>query len=195
MGRIVLPLITAVAVMILVFGLTGRLYSQQGQDTKIGVVDLQQVSTRFGKWIRLAKRLEEENAASNKKLEEMAKKIADLEREQKQFEPGSKRHTEIQIELSTKKIEGQTFYENEQKRLKGMAETLGGELLDNIEKIIQQYGRDNGFTLIIKKEEVATQGRDWAELRSYVNRKAVMYYAANIDITEKIVQILNEKHK
>ena len=76
-----------------------------------------------------------------------------------------------------------------------MAEKLGGDLLDNIEEVIKKYGRQNGFTLIIKKEEVPLQGRDWQELRSYVSRKAVMYYAANIDLTEKIVEILNRDFK
>ena len=88
-----------------------------------------------------------------------------------------------------------SFFQREQERLREMAESLGGELLDNIETVIKEYGRENGFTLIIKKEEGPVQGRDWDELRSYVSRKSVMYYSANIDLTNKVVEILNKRYK
>lgn len=178
-----------------VFCLTGTLYSQQGPDVKIGVVDLQEVSTRFDKWKRLAKDLETESEKSNAELAKKEKELAELQEMLKEFEPGSEKHTEVQIEFKTKEVKLRSFFEKEQKRLKGRAEKMGGELLDNIEKVIQQYGRENGFTLIIKKEELPVEGRDWNELRGYVSRKSVMYYAPNIDITEKAVQILNNRFK
>jgi Skp family chaperone for outer membrane proteins len=180
--------------MLLVFCLTSSLYSQQ-QSVKVGVVDLKLVSENFDKWKRLAGQLDTETEKSNKKLADMGKDIEKLQEMEKQFKPGSDKHKEIQIALSTKDIEMKSFLHTEQNRLKEMAEKLGGELLNNIEAVIKQYGRKEGYTLIIKKEEMPVQNQDWMQLRNYVSRKSVMYYSTDIDLTDKIVKELNENYK
>jgi Skp family chaperone for outer membrane proteins len=182
------------AVMLLVFCLTSSLYSQQ-QSVKVGVVDLKLVSERFNKWKRLADQLDKESNESNKKLVKMGEEVEKLQEEVKEFEPGGDKHTELQIQLSRKDIEMKRFLHTEHKRLKEMAEKLGGELLNNIDAVIKQYGRKEGYTLIIKKEEMQVQNQDWMQLRNYVSRKSVMYYSTEIDLTTKIVKILNENYK
>ncbi len=196
MRRIALLLTTAVTVMLVVFAPTGSLYSQDRKPAiKIGVVDLKKVSERFEKWLVFAKKLEDESKASNDKLAVMEKEIARLQQMLKNLKPGSESHMQTQIEISQKQIELRGFFDKEQRRLKAMAEKMGGELLRNIEEVIKEYGRVHGYTLIIKKEDLPVQGRDWDQLRSYVSRKSVMYYDPNIDITDEIVKILNKKHK
>jgi outer membrane protein len=185
----------AAGIMLVVFSLTSNLYSQQAQDVKIGVVDLKEVSEGFTKWARLAKELEEESGQSNAKLEEYDGKIEKLQEALKDLDKESARYTETEIEIYKIQAEQKRFYQSEQGRLKKMAETLGGDLLDNIEKVIQQYGRANGYTLIIKKEDLPVREGDWEELRIYVTRKSVMYYASNIDITDKVIEILNKDYK
>ena len=187
-------LATAVTVLLVVFALADNLYSQQ-QKVKIGVVDLKKVSEKFEKWMVYAKKLEDESKASNAKLEKMENDIKKLQGMLKNFEPGTEKIMQIQIEISQKQIQLKNFFEKEQKRLKAEAEKMGGELLNNIEDVIKEYGRVNGYTLIIKKEDLPVKGRDWDQLRSYVSRKNVMYYDPNIDITEKIIEILNKKYK
>lgn len=194
MKRTVLLLAFSGTVMLLVFCLTSSLYSQQ-QSVKVGVVDLKMVSENFDKWKRLAAQLDSETEKSNKKLAEMGKEIEKLQEMEKEFKPGSDKHKEIQIALSTKDIEMKSFLHTEQNRLKEMAEKLGGELLNNIEAVIKNYGRKAGYTLIIKKEEMPVQNQDWMQLRNYVSRKSVMYYSADIDLTSKIVKELNENYK
>ena len=194
MKRTVLLLAFSGTVMLLVFCLTSSLYSQQ-QSVKVGVVDLKMVSENFDKWKRLAAQLDSETKKSNKKLAEMGKEIEKLQEMEKEFKPGSDKHKEIQIALSTKDIEMKSFLHTEQNRLKEIAEKLGGELLNNIEAVIKNYGRKAGYTLIIKKEEMPVQNQDWMQLRNYVSRKSVMYYSADIDLTSKIVKELNENYK
>lgn len=194
MKRTVLLLTFSGTVMLLVFCLTSSLYSQQ-QSVKVGVVDLKLVSENFDKWKRLATQLDSETEKSNKKLADMGKEIEKLQEMEKQFKPGSDKHKEIQIALSTKDIEMKSFLHTEQNRLKEIAEKLGGELLNNIEAVIKNYGRKEGYTLIIKKEEMPVQNQDWMQLRNYVSRKSVMYYSTDIDLTDKIVKELNENYK
>lgn len=194
MKSTILLLIFSGTVMLMVFCLTSSLYSQQ-QSVKVGVVDLKIVSENFDKWKRLAGQLDAETEKSNQRLAEMGKEIEQLQETEKQFKPGSDKHKEIQIALSTKDIEMKSFLHTEQNRLKEMAEKLGGELLNNIEAVIKQYGRKEGYTLIIKKEEMPVQNQDWMQLRNYVSRKSVMYYSADIDLTDKIVKELNENYK
>jgi len=195
MKRTALLLIFSGTVMLVVFCLTNSLYSQQDQPVKVGVVDLKLVSENFEKWKKLATQLDSETEKSNEKLAAMGKEIEKLQEMEKEFKPGSDKHKETQIALSTKDIEMKSFLHTEQNRLKEMAERLGGELLNNIEDVIKTYGRKEGYTLIIKKEEMPVQNQDWMQLRNYVSRKSVMYYSADIDLTNKIVKILNENYK
>jgi Skp family chaperone for outer membrane proteins len=196
MRRTALLLAAAATVILVICAPAGGLYAQEKKPAiKIGVVDLKKVSERFEKWLVFAKKLEDESNASNDKLAAMEKDIKKLQEMLKNFEPGSEKHTQIQIEISQKQITLRSYFEREQKRLKAMAEKMGAELLRNIEDVIKEYGRIHGYTLIIKKEDLPVQGRDWDQLRSYVSRKSVMYYDPNIDITDEIVKILNKKHK
>jgi Skp family chaperone for outer membrane proteins len=76
-------------------------------------------------------------------------------------------------------------------------EKLGTEYMKNllaeIEGAIKKYGRENGFSLILKVDEIPTQERSLTEMQIYVRFKQVMFYDDGINITPAIVDILQKK--
>ena len=192
--------VMAIVIMCLVVGLlvvafSGNLCSQQDGQTKIGVVDLENISTRFNKWTRYNEEFEKEKEKSNKKLEEMFNEIRKKEEIKSQFKEGSKQFQEIELEIIGLQKKAQYYAREQEKILKGKLDEMGAELFNDIEKVVADYGRQHGFALILRKEKKAPEGLDWVKLQMYYSTNPVMYYSANIDLTDVVVKILNEKFK
>jgi Skp family chaperone for outer membrane proteins len=195
MKRIAVLFGFAAAVVLVVFGLTGTLYSQAAQQTKIGVVNLEKVSDGFDRWQRCDAGI---NAESVKLARELDKKLKDIEKKQeelKNFEKWSKKYTEILIEAENMKIQRAALYQTGQRKLVELAKKHGDELLIMIEGVIRDYGRANGYTIIIKKDERPAGAPDWNQLIGYVSRNSVLYHNRGIDLTDEIIKLLNKKYK
>jgi Skp family chaperone for outer membrane proteins len=185
----------SVAVMLVVFGLTSTLYSQAGQQTKIGVVNLEQVSQGFKMWQRCDDKITAEKVALAQKLDEILKEIQKTQEELKNFKKWSEKYTEKLIEAEKMNIERAALYQTGQEHLMGLAKKYGDGLLNNIEKVIREYGRKHGYTIIVKKEERPAGDADFGQLMGYVSRNSVLYHNAAIDLTDEIIKLLNKKYK
>ncbi len=195
MKTTVMFFIACLTVCLLLLGLSGSLYSQQGEQVKIGVVDLEETSSRFKKWIRYSEEFDKEKEVLNKQIEEKAREIERLSEMLKQFKPGSEQHQKVQIEIQTKTIKYQNFIKEQDRQLRQKLDIMGGELFNDIETVVSEYGRQNGFTLILRKEKRTVKGLGWVKLQMYYSTNPVIYHSANIDLTEKVLEILNKKFK
>jgi len=194
MRRLVIFLAFCAIVALVVTVLADKLYSQQGQ-ALVGVVDLLKISQRWKKWKRLEEFLQSEQKAFEKKLEELSEIIVEKEKMLKSLKEGSLEYEKTEKEYSDKRIEFKNYRQREGEKLQKKAEKYMRELVQNMGSEIEKYGRVNGYRLIIKKQEVSIEGREWRELQHYILNKSVMFYAANIDITTEITDILNENYK
>lgn len=192
--RSLIVLCAAVVATVVILGLTPALYSQQTPEAKIGVVDFYDISQGFKVWARIRTELGEEKVACDKLLAEMAAEIGKLEQEVKQYEPGTEQHEKIQIMLNGRKIARESFFMRKQKELDAKSEKFAKEVLGQVNEAIEKYGRENNFTIIVKKEELPAEMLDTQQLIMSTSQNFVMYYDRNIDITDKIIAILNEKH-
>jgi Skp family chaperone for outer membrane proteins len=195
MKRVIILLASAVAVMLVVLTLTGRLYSQQAQKPLIGVVDLLQISLRWKKWTRLNDIMGKEEKKFKERLEKYDEELQNLQQELKQDKPGSKNYEKTEIQFHTKGVEQKNYFRREGDKLKEKAKNYAAELVTNMEGIIAQYGRVNNYALIVKKQETSVDSLDFRQLQSYIATKSVMYYAKKINLTDAIIKELNDKHK
>jgi Skp family chaperone for outer membrane proteins len=183
------------AVAVIVTGLAGKLYSQQGQKGLMGVVDLLKISQSWKKWGRLEEHLQDEEKSFKEKVEEMGDEIAKKEKELKSLKAGSIEYQKTEIEFLKKRSELKNYSLRKGDELKKKMEKYMRELVQNMESEIKTYGRVNRFTLIIKKQSVSIEGYEWRALQNYILNKSVMWYAPNIDITGPLAKILNQKYK
>jgi Skp family chaperone for outer membrane proteins len=195
MKRVIILLASAVAVMLVVLTLTGRLYSQQAQAPLVGVVDLQQISLRWKKWTRLNDIMGKEEKKFKERLEKYDEELQKLQQELKEYKPGSKEYEKIEIQFHTKGVEQKNYFRRQGDKLKEKAKNYAAELVKNMEGIIAQYGRVNNYALIVKKQETSVDSLDFRQLQSYIATKSVMYYAKKINLTDAIIKELNDKHK
>lgn len=148
----------------------------QGAPAKVGVINIQQaiLSTREGQ-----KAAQDLQARFDPRGKEIEKKNADIVAKQEQFRKGGNVISEEQknklareIDALTKSLnrdreDAQAEFEQEQGKV---LNALGGRLI----QVIDKYGRDNAYTLIL---DVSSQ------------QTPVLYIATGTDITAEIVKI------
>lgn len=192
MRRVIITLTCAAMVAGLVLALAGSLHSQSRQ-VKIGVVDLKQISERFRKWINLGEEIEKMNETVGKEIEKFDQGIENQRQMIKNLQPGSEQYIETEIKIGALRVRRRAFLEGKDKEGKKKVEEYGRELFKNIEKAIEDYARRNGYSLIIRKQDLAIH--DFYDIPQYVSRKDVMYYRSGMDITNEVVEMLNKRHK
>ena len=69
------------------------------------------------------------------------------------------------------------------------------ELFQDINAVVEEVGKKEGFDLILKKEDVDTKSADLVELRLKIGIGTVLYFSNALDVTDKVVESLNRRYK
>jgi Skp family chaperone for outer membrane proteins len=197
MGRMLVMIFAAAAAVFFILG-GGALFSQEspkGVGAKLGVVDLYEISQKWKKWIDLAEAVEKEVKAKRDVIEEEKKKILDAENKLARagYAENSEERLKEMTAIQSARLRLEWLDASENERLEKTAAKFGKDLLSEIETAIKKYGRENGFSLILKLDETSLEGRNWVQMQSYVRFKQVIFYEDGINITSAIVEILQKK--
>jgi Skp family chaperone for outer membrane proteins len=192
-------LVSAAAAAVVFFFLGGSaLFSQEppkGYVTKVGVVDLYDISQKWKKWIDLADAVQKEGKAGQDRMEEEDKNIRAMETKlaRSTIAEDSEEWLKEKTAIQAAKLRLEWLKANEADRLEKIATDYGKNLLAEIETAIKRYGRENGYSLILKVDEISLEGRSWAQMQNYVKFKQVMFYEDGINITPAIIDLLQKK--
>ncbi len=150
-------------------------------ETKFGYVDVQKSLnlSEAGKEAKeqLSGKVKRYQDEINTKQEELKKLKDDLERQGVILSESKK--GEKEKEYSAKLKDFQRFTKDAQDELQGKDEELTKKILESFEKVVQEYGRKNGFTLIF-----ARTGSD-----------GIIFFDEKIDLTEILVKQFNGSRK
>jgi len=181
-----------------VFLVCQQALSQSEPAMKIGVIDLEKLSNNYEKWqdysdilIEFEERSREE---LSKKRDEIQKELTKKDERYRKLTPGSEEALELEEEIEMLNLTYKLEQKRTMSRIQAKAEELARELLSDIEKAVEEYGKANGFLVIFRKEYVAVQKLSWVELRGYASRKFILYADGGIDITDEIAKELNRRY-
>jgi Skp family chaperone for outer membrane proteins len=157
----------------IVFGLFIFAQGVQAAD-KFGYVDLSRIFAEYGKTKDYDKVLgDKENAYSA----EREKKVNELKASQDKMNLLSDKEKEAKkSELETKVKAFQDYDREKQTDLRKEQEEKMKELLKDIEEAVKQYSEKEGYTMVF-------------------NDRVLVYQNKSLDITDKIVDILNKGYK
>jgi outer membrane protein len=153
--------------------------SAQTSPTKIGIINIQQAIVATSEGQKAAKELEDKSAPKKKELERLQGEInAMRDQLNKMSSVGSdeqKRKLMTDIDVKTKSFnrqveDAQAELDQEQGRV---LNELGGRML----AVLDKYGRDNGYAVIL---DVSSQ------------QTPVLFAANGIDVTREIVDLYNK---
>lgn len=148
-------------------------------DVKLGYIDMQRAlnGSEAGKEAKeqLAARVKKYQDEINVKQEDL-KKLKDELEKQGMLLSDSARSTK-EKDYQNKLKEFQRFTKDAQDELQGKDEEFTRKILEQMEKIIQEYGRKNGYTFIFVRNEIMLFADDKA------------------DLTEEILKLFNANRK
>lgn len=144
---------------------------------KIGTVDIQKVlfNSDAGKQAKeqLAGKIAKHEAEKNSREDELKKLKADLEKQNILLNESARNAKEKDYQQKLK--EYQRFIKDVNDELQSKDEELKNKIIEEAFRTTQEYGKKNGFSLIMAKSEM------------------LMYLDEGIDVTDEIVKLLNGK--
>lgn len=150
-------------------------------DSKLGYVDVQKALnlSDAGKDAKeqLAGKVKKYQDEINIKQDELKKLKDDLERQGVILSESKK--AEKEKDYAAKLKEFQRFTKDAQDELQGKDEELTKKILESFEKVVQKYGRDNGYTFIFAR--TGTEG--------------IIFFDEKIDLTDELVKQFNAIRK
>ncbi len=170
--RRLLIVLVGFAGAIFLFGIAGNASAQEAE--KIGYVNLSQVFDQYQKTIDYDKELEKKGDKKQQEREKMVSKITRLKDGLELLSEKGRMKKEKQI--ADKIGELQTFDRSTQTELKSERDKIVREILGEIDKIVREYGRNQGYFLIF-------------------NDRVLLYGDNQSNLTDKILKRLNEKYK
>jgi outer membrane protein len=148
-------------------------------EIKLGYIDMQRAlnSSEAGKEAKeqLAARVKKYQDEINSKQEEIKKLKDDLEKQGMLLSESSRAAKEKDYQQRLKEF--QRFTKDAQDELQGKDEEFTRKILEGMEKVIQEFGRKNGYTFIFVKNEGML----------FVDEKA--------DVTEEVLKNFNSSRK
>jgi outer membrane protein len=148
-------------------------------DVKLGYIDMQRAlnSSEAGKEAKeqLAARVKKYQDEINSKQEEIKKLKDDLERQGTALSETSRAAKEKDYQQRLKEF--QRFTKDAQDELQGKDEEFTRKILEGMEKVIQEFGRKNGYTFLFVKNE------------------GMLFADEKADITEEVLKIFNANRK
>lgn len=142
----------------------------KSEDAKIGYVDTAKVFDQYEKTKRSDKILEAKVAAKQTERQGQVEEIRKLKDETELLSDEQRRARQDVIGKKLEDLRG--FDERAQEELQRERDALGREILEELERAIQEFGAKEGYTLILP-------------------RRALLYGEAGLDVTDEIIRRLN----
>ncbi|MDD2365341.1 MAG: OmpH family outer membrane protein [Desulfuromonadaceae bacterium] len=153
--------------------------SAHAADLKLGYIDMQRAlnGSEQGKEAKeqLAAKVKQYQDEINLKQEDLKRLKDELEKQGMLLSDSARSSKEREYQNKLKDF--QRFTKDAQDELQGKDEELTRKILEGMEKVIQEYGRQKGFTFIFVKNESML----------FVDEKA--------DLTEEILTMFNSNRK
>ena len=148
-------------------------------EAKLGYIDMQRAlnTSEAGKEAKeqLAARVKKYQEEINTKQEEIKKLKDELEKQGMLLSETARAAKEKDYQQRLKEF--QRFTKDAQDELQGKDEEYTRKILEGVEKVIQEFGRKNGFTFI------------------FVRNEAMLFADDKADVTDEVLKLLNANRK
>ena len=152
---------------------------QAQQTVKIGVVDSQKILFNSNRGKEVLAQLEKKSKEMQSKLDKLDKEIQQLENkistQRVALDPEAL--TKLGDELQKKRTERQRFWEDSQREIASLRARLFTKMRNEILPIIQQIGKEKGYTLIVDLGDAGA-----------------IYWDPAVDITDEVIKRYNQQY-
>ena len=199
-------ILSASAVAVLVAGLT-LAGSARGQNTKgagaaeaeqiphkVGLIDMAHVFKKYHKFDNLREDLKAEIAKSEEQVRRLAEEIKAIQGQLKELKEGSDDYKVVEQKFLKKTSDFETFRKSQQREFLRQESQIYKTVYVEASNLVQRYAKSYQYTLIIRfNREDPEASENPQEVMQRMN-KQVVYYREDDDITESIVEALNQRY-
>lgn len=146
----------------------------KAQDLKVGYIDISRVFDNYKKTKKQNEKLEKLSSEKQKKREKIVSDIKKLRKEMEMLSEKGKKKKRSNLQGEISKL--QKFDRETRNKLKMKRDNIMKKILKDIKEASSTYAKKNDFDLILYKN-------------------ALLYSGKKMDITSKIVKILNSNYK
>ena len=163
-----------IAVLVLLSMIFIRLPLVNAEGIKIGYINLGKTFDEYEKTKQSDKSLEKKGDKKEKARQKLVDEIKELKEEMVLLSDKGKEEKQTIIDEKIRNL--QEFDKETRDELRQDRDEMVRDILREIDKIIQDYGKKNGYTVIL-------------------NDRMLVYGNETIDITQDIIDILNKNYK
>ncbi len=162
---------------------------------QIGLIDMAHIFQNYDKFKDQTASLKKAAEEAEAKAQAMMEKGKQGQTALQNLQPGSADYNKIESELIKLKTELETFRQVEQQKIVRQQAEVYKTIYLEVQDVVNRYAGYYKYTLVIRfnRGEVADAGNPQAILQN-MNRQ-VVYYQPQDDITDPILNHLNEQYK
>ena len=164
-------------------------------ELKVGVVDINDIFDKYEKRSDLDKQLKESEAEFKAEIESKKKAMVELNEETQLLDLGSESRNKNMDILERKNVELEGYAKFAENQLMKRYKDAFEEIYDVIVKEIDSYGKENNYSLIMKKEKPNLRSNQIADLQFKIGIRTVLYNSNAVDITQNIVDRINARYQ
>lgn len=164
---------------------------EAGTSLKIAVVNIEEVFNHYQKRALLDEDLAAWQSDRQKEMEAKRKELETLQARIENLAPGSQERIKAEEELFKKRLGLDTSRQLILKQAGKKQLDYFREIWQDIYFVIARYGEEEGFDLILKSDERRLDSPLFTELQYNIHRTLVLYNSSQVDISQKIIDLLN----
>ncbi|MHC4268899.1 MAG: OmpH/Skp family outer membrane protein [Planctomycetota bacterium] len=189
--------ILTISLFVLVSMLTFKTMPQEvfAQELKIGVVDINKIFDKFEKRKDLDQQLKDMEVEYKDEIESKKKAMIDLSEETQLLDLGSEKRNKNMETLERKNVELEGYAKLAEKQLTKRYKDAFEKIYEEITKEVDAFGKENNYSLIIKKEDSDLQTNQISDLQFKIGIRTVLYNSNRVDVTANITDRLNARYK
>ena len=186
-----------ISLFVLVSMLTFKTMPQEvfAQELKIGVVDINKIFDKFEKRKDLDQQLKDMEVEYKDEIESKKKAMIDLSEETQLLDLGSEKRNKNMETLERKNVELEGYAKLAEKQLTKRYKDAFEKIYEEITKEVDAFGKENNYSLIIKKEDSDLQTNQISDLQFKIGIRTVLYNSNRVDVTANITDRLNASYK
>jgi len=193
--RRVTVLVVAATVACGLLGLGRGVWSEpgQGRPLRIGVVNLTRIWDAYEKQTYLNRKLTQLSKTKESALQEKVDQITQLRQKIQLLAPGSSQRDAAEQELQQVQVESRTLAQLSDQEVRRKYIAYWDVVYNDIQAAVTRLAEAEGYDLILKQVNMGERTANSQVLQGKISGLAVMYVKADLDLTDKVLVMLNDE--
>lgn len=129
------------------------------------------------------------------RMEALSEEVRNLETEL-QIRPATHpRHGEFREQFEVAKLRQELYRDRQRSRLQNQEMELLRQSYDDIHQLITEFGREQGFAMIMLLTEGPIEAPNVQTLRIQMGQRTVLYHNPSLDVTEAFITFANSRFR